>query len=441
MAPPLSSQLAWVRDSRALHPAATPMPIHFGPYELSECIGRGGMAQVWKGKRRGCAGFEKQVVVKTILPNLVGDARFVRLFTDEARLSAQLLHTNIVRVHDFGFVGRQPFLELEYLVGLNLKELWERVTARGQRFPVPIAITLVTAICRGLAYAHSFVDDAGEHRPIIHRDVSPANVMICRDGSVKLLDFGLARLTRGETLHVEMFQGKIAYMSPEQMEKGNLDRRADVFGLGAVLHELLVGRRLFGAGDDAETLRRLTHAEIAPPSSLNLDVPAALDVITMRALMRDPDERYQSATEMLAELDDLSAHAASPKRMLAYLGSVGPEIFTTACDGCGQRLPWGIDCRTCKTLLDDDGGCELVEELEDAGAAERESIAPPPPPALRQQRPVPSAPRLRALAIASWRLWVLLSLLWAQLAPRVRHALKVRRLGRSAQQWWTSRRP
>jgi serine/threonine-protein kinase len=395
------------------------MPMHFGPYELTECIGHGGMAAVYKGKRRGCAGFEKQVVVKTILPKLVRDARFVRLFTDEARLSAQLLHTNIVRVHDFGFVGRQPFLELEYLVGWNLKELWERVTERGERLPVPITLTLVTAICRGLAYAHSFVDEAGVHRPIIHRDVSPANVLICRDGSIKLLDFGLARVTRGETLHIETFQGKLAYMSPEQMERGSLDRRADVFGLGAVLHELLVGRRLFGLGDDAQTLRRLVDAAIEPPSAMNPDVPAALDVITLRALSRDPDERYQSATEMLAALDDLSARAASPKRLLAYLGSVGPEIFATACDGCGERLPWGVECATCKTFLDDAALEAVGVEVEPAPAA----AAPPsdgmrhPSRELLQLLPLPHAPGLQTLAAGARWLVVWMALLSVQLAP------------------------
>jgi serine/threonine protein kinase len=407
----------------------TRLPLHFGPYELLECIGRGGMAEVFKGKRRGCAGFEKQVVVKTILPNLASDERFVRLFTEEALLSAKLLHNNIVRAHDFGFVGRRPFLELELLVGWNLKELWERVTARSERIPVAITLTLVTAICRGLAYAHSFVDEGGEHRPIIHRDVSPANVMICRDGSIKLLDFGLAQLTHGETLQIETFQGKLAYMSPEQMERRCLDRRADVFGLGAILHELLVGRRLFGVGDDAQTLRRLTDAEIEAPSTMNPEVPAALDVIALRALTRDPDERYQSAAEMLVALDELSGQAASPTHLLGYLGSIGPEMFTTACDLCGERLPWGVECGMCKTQID---------EGDDVAAATVAPVAAPPPPVSaarsapprrpRAPIPPPTLPMWQMRAVGPrWLLALMLMLglpLWAwarRTAPRIVH--------------------
>jgi serine/threonine protein kinase len=335
--------------------AAVQLPMRFGPYLLTDCLAVGGMAAVYKGKRHGSAGFEKQVVVKTILPHLAKSSRFVRLFEEEARLSAQLLHNNVVRVNDFGIVRGTPFLELEYLCGMNLLELWNTVNDRGERLPVPIALVLASEVCRGLSYAHSFVDEAGRHRPIIHRDVSPANVMICRDGSVKLLDFGLACLTRGETIAIETFQGKIAYMSPEQLDRRQLDRRADVFAFGTLLHELLTGRRLFAASDDGETLRRIQSLLIDPPSALNPAVPSALDVIVLRALMHDPDQRYQSAAEMLAALEELSELEASRKKLLSYLGSVGPDVFTTACDSCGTRLPCGVECRTCKTVADPTG--------------------------------------------------------------------------------------
>ena len=324
----------------------------FGPYLLTECLGRGGTAVIYKAKRRGPGGFEKQVVVKTLLTELTSNPRFVRLFNAEARLSAQLFHANIVQVQNFGMVGNEPFLELEYLSGWNLKQLWDRLAARRERLPVDIALSVITDVCRGLAYTHSFVDDHGVHRPIIHRDISPANVMICRDGVVKLLDFGLASLTRGETLAIDTFHGKIAYMSPEQLDRRQVDRRADVFALGVLLHELLTGRRLFLGDNDVDTLRRIRSLAVDPPSTLNREVPAALDAIALRALARNLSDRYQSATELLGALEDLSGPAASRKQLLRHLGRVVPEVYTLSCDGCGAQMPYGTECPSCRTQTD-----------------------------------------------------------------------------------------
>jgi len=163
--------------------------------------------------------------------------------------------------------------------------------------------------------------------------------MISRDGSVKLIDFGLASLTRGETLTIENFQGKLAYMSPEQLEHKQLDRRADVFALGTLLYEMLTGERLFWADNDIETLRRVRSRMVEPPSKANPQVPAALDVIVLRALARDPKERYQSAAEMLRVLEDLSQLAAPRQELLRYLGWVAPEVFTTLVRRLRQATP------------------------------------------------------------------------------------------------------
>jgi serine/threonine protein kinase len=358
------------------------LPMRLGPYLLTECLGRGGMAAVYKGKRRGASGFEKSVVVKTLLPEHRRNTQFVRMFKEEARLCAQLQHANVVRVHDFGVIADTPFLEMENLSGWNLKQLWDAAAARHELVPLPVTLALLGEACRGLAYAHSFVDDAGVHRPIIHRDVSPANVMICRDGSVKLVDFGLARLTRGETLAIDTFQGKLAYMSPEQLERRQLDRRADVFALGVTLHELLTGRRLFGVGDDRQTLRRLQTLVIDPPSAVNPEVPAAVDVIVLRALHRDPDQRYPSAAEMLAALDQVSGMMASRARLLSYLGAVAPHVFTRPCDECGGPVVWGADCPVCKTRLDD------VSELMGDDCLDEKDF-PSPSPSLSSLVPVP----------------------------------------------------
>jgi serine/threonine protein kinase len=384
-----------VREVRSTSPGQ----LRLGPYDLTECIGRGGMAVVYKGKRRGVAGFEKQVVVKTILPQLAKNPSFIRLFKHEARLSALLLHNNVVRVHDFGIIGNTPFLELEYLSGWDLKQLFEAVSRRGGRLPVSITLRIITEVCRGLAYAHSFVDEAGVHRPIIHRDVSPANVMIGRDGAVKLLDFGLASLTRGEILPIDTFRGKLAYMSPEQIDHRQIDRRADVFALGALCHELLTGRRLFGAGNDAETVRRVRNLVIEPPSWLNPDVPPTLDVIVLRALLHDPDQRYFSAVRMLAGLEELGSLRASHRELMRFLGSVAPHVFSTACDGCGSRLPCGAVCTSCTTQPD------AIPELDDAEVLE----APTEPVDLMLTQSPP--PRLRRTPLVL-QIWLLVCALW-----------------------------
>jgi serine/threonine protein kinase len=358
-----------------------------GPYTLVEQLGRGGMAAVYRAKRRGPSGFEKQVVVKTILPELVRNGWFLRRFKHEARLSAGLLHANVVQLIDFGIIDGTPFVELEYLNGIDLKQLWERAH---RPFPVSIALALATEICRGLAYAHNWVDEQGVPRPIIHRDVSPANVMVCRDGAVKLLDFGLACLTRGETLAIDRFEGKLAYMAPEMLERRQLDRRADVFAFGAVLWELLTGRRLFLGNDDAETLRRLQSLPIPAPSSVNPAVPAALDVIVLRALQRDPALRQASAAEVLRALERLADRTSSRGQLLDWLGQSLPDVF----DGGDTQVDPVI---TDVTQLD-----MIVEETQLVTAL--------PPPRF-------SLPWRRWLALAlTW-----FGLLWIALADRLRH--------------------
>ena len=368
--------------------------MRLGPYLLTETIGAGGMAVVYRAKRRATSGFETAVVVKTLLPEHRRNQRYVRMFKEEARLSAQLAHANVVRVHDFGLVAGIPFLEMEDLTGWNLQQLWDATAKRGQRLPLPIALALLTDACRGLAYAHSFVDDKGEHRPIIHRDVSPGNVIICRDGSVKLVDFGLAQLTRGETLAIDTFLGKLAYMSPEQLEKRQLDRRADVFALGVTMYELVTGKRLFAGASNVDTLKRLQTLVIEPPSSINREAPAALDVVILRALHRDPDQRYQSAGEMLAALDALGARLATRAELLSYLGGIAPEMFARACDGCSERIAWGAECANCKTRAEPSPFDNEGEEEDD-----------------ETPLPEPLPQRARTLPIR-WlqRRWLLLSL-------------------------------
>jgi hypothetical protein len=268
----------------------------------------------------------------------------------QSAAATQLNHQAIVRAPRSVHIAGKPILELEHRLGWSLQQLTEAVKARDLTLPLPIALALGTEICRGLARAHSFVDAAGIPRPIIHCDVSPAKVMIGRDGTVKLLDSGSVQLTHGETLPIETFTGTLAYVAPELLDKRPIDRRADVFALGVLLHELLAGRPLFVGVDEAATIRRVQQLAIVAPSMLHAAVPPWLDAIVLRALSRDPARRYRSAGEMLRALESLGA-AAPHESLLHYLRSLAPDVFASTCGECGGLILPGATCVKCKTDL------------------------------------------------------------------------------------------
>src|SRR3954469_19264470 len=237
-----------------------------GAYLLTDCIGQGGMAVVYRAKREGWSGFEKTVVVKAMLPALASHREHVDRFIAEAKIQAQLSHPGIVQVHDFGVFSGTPYLVMEHLNGANLSQLLNALYMAQRRIPVSVALVIATQICHALGYAHAFRDSSGTRRQIIHSDVSPSNVMVCRDGSVKLLDFGVAKVIDAHDYDTSAtVQGKFPYMAPEQVHRLPVDRRVDVFAAGIVLHEMLAGRRLFAAATELETLRRVDACEVAPP--------------------------------------------------------------------------------------------------------------------------------------------------------------------------------
>ena len=222
----------------------------FGAYLLTDCIGQGGMAVVYRAKREGWSGFEKTVVVKAMLPALAAHREHVDRFIAEAKIQAQLSHPGIVQVHDFGVFDGTPYLVMEHLSGVNLSQLLNALAQSRRRMPVAVALVIATQMCHALGYAHAFRDSTGARRQIIHSDVSPSNVMVCRDGSVKLLDFGVAKIIDACDYDTsQTVQGKFPYMAPEQVNRLPVDRRADVFAAGIVVHEMLAGRRLFAGAD------------------------------------------------------------------------------------------------------------------------------------------------------------------------------------------------
>ncbi len=274
----------------------------FGRYRLLGLLGQGGMGRLYIAERRGVQGFVKIVALKRILPHLADSTRLRDMFLNEARIAARLEHPNIVATYELGEVDGKYFISMEYLPGEDLSAVASRCQG-SQAIPIEIAALLAQQAAQGLQYAHDARDGQGRLIGLVHRDVSPRNIFVTYHGVVKLLDFGMVRNPAGPKSVPGVFKGKYGYCAPEQLEGGRIDRRTDVFCLGVVLWECLTGARLFDGATDAETIGAVRSRPIDPPSVLRPEVPAALDQITLRALARDPSQRYQSAAELSEELD------------------------------------------------------------------------------------------------------------------------------------------
>lgn len=262
------------------------------------------MAEVFKAKLPGVAGFEKILVIKRILPHLARNERFVKMFVNEAQIAAQLLHHNIVQVSELGQTeSGELFIAMEYVPGIDLRGILRNAARRLIRIPVWYTVHTLSQVCGGLAHAHELTDNEGKNTMVIHRDVTPSNVFISKNGDVKLADFGIAKAVgKFSETRVGQLKGKISYMPPEQLHGESLDPRADVFSAGVVLWECLTQRRLFGGRPDFETMLAICEGEREPPSKHNPKVPAELDEITLQALQPDRENRTGSARELQEQL-------------------------------------------------------------------------------------------------------------------------------------------
>ncbi|HET7501304.1 MAG TPA: serine/threonine-protein kinase [Kofleriaceae bacterium] len=277
----------------------------FGKYLLVGEIATGGMAEVFLAVHKGLEGFVKVVVIKRVLQHLTNNAEYVRMFIDEARLAARLEHPNIVRTYEFGEVDGQYFTAMEYLPGEDLCKALNNLVMSRQFMPLHVAAGIASQLCEGLYFAHQLTDVDGNPLHLVHRDINPANIVVTYGGEVKIIDFGVAKSNAHANTIVGTIKGKIAYMPPEQVLGRSVDQRADIFSAGVVLWELLTGRPLFVRDSEAATLYAVMKAPIPPPSRIRAGVPARLDQITLRALARSVDDRYQTAAEMAADLDEL----------------------------------------------------------------------------------------------------------------------------------------
>jgi serine/threonine protein kinase len=282
----------------------------FGKYQLLKRLAMGGMAQIYLARQRGPEGFEKLLVVKRILPHLAENDEFVRMFLDEARIAARLDHPNIVQIYDLGSQDDSFFIAMEYIHGEDLRRVWKRAERSGQLIPVPLVCRIMIEACAGLDHAHKKADGSGKPLNIVHRDISPQNILLTFEGRVKVVDFGIAKAADQATVtRSGVLKGKYSYMSPEQAAGQKVDCRSDIFALGVVLYELLTGARLFKRTTDMATLQAVAQCDILPPSRLNPRVPEDLDPIVMKALAREPGDRYADALQLQLALEDwLVAH-------------------------------------------------------------------------------------------------------------------------------------
>ena len=280
-------------------------PIPFGKYYLLERINVGGMAEVFKAKAFGVEGFERLVAVKRILPNIAEDEEFIAMFIDEAKIAVQLQHANIAQIFDLGKVDDSYFIALEYVLGRDLRAIFDRLRQRNEVMPFAQACYCVMQVCEGLDYAHNKRDAQGRELHLVHRDISPQNVLVGFEGEIKLIDFGIAKAAgKASKTQAGILKGKFGYMSPEQVRGLPIDRRSDIFSVGIVLYELLTGERLFMGESDFSTLEKVRNVEILPPSSYNRDIPEELERIVLKVLAKDPEDRYQNAIDLH---DDLQA--------------------------------------------------------------------------------------------------------------------------------------
>ncbi|MBX2813822.1 MAG: protein kinase [Myxococcales bacterium] len=296
----------------------------FGPYVILDRIGEGGMAEIFLAKMQGYSGFEKLIALKKILPKYSKNSTFANMMIHEAKLAAALNHFNVVQVYDLGEIDGQIFIAMEYVRGRDLSAVLSNVYLRREYLPIELSLFIATEFLTGLEYAHRLRGAEGTPLGIIHRDISPQNILISYEGEVKVTDFGIARGISPDSNCAEVanLHGKFGYMSPEQALSESVDQRSDVFSAGVVLWEMLVGARLFRGRTPQETGRMVTSNTVPKPSSVNPDVPSDVDAICLKALSRDKSYRYQTMGAFLGALSRVSDeinHRAGNRDLSVYM--------------------------------------------------------------------------------------------------------------------------
>ena len=312
--------------------------IRFGKYTLIDRIAVGGMAEIFLARQAGIENFEKTIVIKRIRPHLSKQPNFVKMFLNEAKLAAQLNHPNIVQIYDLGRIGESYFIAMEYVFGRDMRRIIPKADSLGIPFPMVYALKIASSVCEGLYYAHQKTDTYGVALNIVHRDVTPENIFVSFDGTVKVLDFGIAKAANQiEQTRAGEIKGKLSYMSPEQCMGKHLDNRSDLFSLGTVLYEWLTGFKLFTGDSEVAILKSITEGKIYAPSYFKADIPEGVEAILMKALEKDRERRYQTAWDMQYDIDQfLSQYEFTPSNI--HLANFLKQLFNDELEEEKQRL-------------------------------------------------------------------------------------------------------
>ncbi|NVB85407.1 MAG: protein kinase, partial [Kofleriaceae bacterium] len=332
-----------------------------GRYQLVKHLASGGMAEVLLARVAGIEGFQRHVVIKRIRPGQAQDREFVQMFLNEARLAAQLHHANIVQVHDIGQEGDEYFFAMEYVHGEDLRLLLQQLARTKSQLPLQHVVSIVSAAANALHHAHE--QRGADRKPlgIVHRDVTPANILVGYDGNIKVVDFGIAKAIARSTIETQAgtLKGKASYMSPEQCGGADVDRRSDVFALGIVLYELVTTRRLFKAANDFLTMSSIVSGKVPPPRTHRPDLPSSLEAIILKALALRPEDRFQTADDMREALEDFASMQGlrtSTSQLAAYMKQTFGE----------KPEPWLVE--------DDDVEVELTVDFDGSASG----LAPAP---------------------------------------------------------------
>jgi len=308
-------------------------PTRFGKYLLLEKLAVGGMAQLYRAKITGVQGFEKLIAIKTILPHLSSEKELLNSFIDEAKLAALLHHQNVVQIYDFGTMEGSYFIAMEFLLGKDLRQVFGKSHERDLPLSNEHALYITNRICSGIDYAHTLKDFQGKPLNIIHRDISPQNIFVTYEGEIKIVDFGIAKAASQSTItQFGMIKGKVAYMSPEQASGRPIDHRSDIFSIGILLYEMVTGKRMFTGTDTLQILAKVSRAEFEPPEVAHSGLPPKIYQVLNKALMKEPEERYQSCGEMLADLEECMFQLSlrpTARRLSQYMKELFKEEIST----------------------------------------------------------------------------------------------------------------
>ncbi len=379
----------------------------FGQYVLLEKIAVGGMAEVWKARMRGVEGFQKTVAIKKILPHLTDNSAFVSMFIDEAKLAAQLTHPNITHIYDLGKIGQDYYIAMEFIEGRNLRALLNAARRAGMTFPLGISLLITARLASALDYAHRKKGFDGRELGLVHRDVSPQNILISNDGDIKLCDFGIVKaVVKASHTQMGALKGKLQYMSPEQAWGRQLDGRSDLFALGAIFYEMLVGRRLFPGDNEMSVLEAVRQCRFDPPRLHNPALLPEVEELLSTALAIDPNHRFQTAAAMQQALEGLlyaqrptptPADLASFVHLLANAPSAREEAEPISRVSSGSAQPAPIQDFSWEGLAVDDEIAAAEVDLPAVEAKELElpeemlASAPPPPEVVQQPTAAPRA--------------------------------------------------